>query len=71
MFQRRINQLSFHHSIMIQQSAAIQESLKLLNFIKEEKVKKTCWIKCVQGAGNNWQMDNGNVLWHYQHRCGK
>ena len=34
MSQRRTNQLSsFHHCSMIQQSAAIQESLKLLNFI--------------------------------------
>ena len=40
MSQRRTNQLSsFHHSIMIQQSAAIQESLKLLNFITEQKVR--------------------------------
>jgi len=29
----------FHHSIMIQQFAAIQESLKLLNFITEQNVK--------------------------------
>jgi len=40
MFQTITNQLSsFQHSIMIQQSAAIQESLKLLNFITEQKVK--------------------------------
>jgi hypothetical protein len=40
MFQRRTNQLSsFHHSIMIQQSSAIQESMKTLNFITKEKVQ--------------------------------
>jgi len=40
MSQRRTNQLSsFHHSIMIQQSAAIQENLKLLNFVAEQKLK--------------------------------
>jgi len=40
MSQRRTNQFSsFHHSIMIQQSAAIQESLKSLNFITEQKVQ--------------------------------
>jgi hypothetical protein len=38
--QRRTNQLSFsHHSIMIQQSAAIQESLNSLNFITKQKVQ--------------------------------
>jgi hypothetical protein len=30
---------SFHHSIMIQQSAAIQESLKSLNCIIKQKVQ--------------------------------
>jgi hypothetical protein len=30
---------SFHHSIMIQQSAAIQERLKSLNFITKQKVQ--------------------------------
>jgi hypothetical protein len=30
---------SFHHSIMIQQSAAIQESLKSLHFITKQKVQ--------------------------------
>jgi hypothetical protein len=64
MSQRRTNQLSsFHHSIVIQQSAAIQKNLKLLNFITEQKLKWTFWIKFVQGTGRNWQMDNGNILW--------
>ena len=31
--------VSFHHSIMIQQSAAIQESLKSFNFITKQKVQ--------------------------------
>jgi len=40
MSQRRTNKLSsFHHSIMIQQSAAIQESLKSLNFITKQEVQ--------------------------------
>jgi len=40
MSQRRTNQLSsFHHSSVIQQSAAIQESLKSLNFITKQKVQ--------------------------------
>jgi hypothetical protein len=40
MSQRRTNQLSsFPHSIMIQQSAAIQESLKSLNFITKQRVQ--------------------------------
>ena len=30
---------SFHHSIMIQQSAAIQESLKSFNFITKQKAQ--------------------------------
>jgi len=30
---------SFHHSIMIQQSAAIQESLKSFNFIIKQRVQ--------------------------------
>jgi len=51
MSQRRTNQLSsFHHSIMIQQSAAIQESLKSLNFVTKKKVQYACRIKRVQGT---------------------
>ena len=68
MSQRRRNQLSsFYHSFMIEPIAAIQKSLKSLNFIKKNKrcsrhagsnvckVHSTA-IKCVQGTQYSEQM---------------
>jgi len=60
MSQRITNQLSsFHLSIMIQQSAAIQESLKSLNFITKgavDMLDQPCASCTVQRATRRWTM---------------
>jgi hypothetical protein len=64
---------SFHHSITIQQSAAIQESLKSFNFITNKRCSRRAGSNVckVHSTASNSQMDNDSVLWHDQHCCSK